>query len=60
MAEGSLNVVLLGERLTFVPLTPSIEGGGILAGPSWQEGSAALGAGEESSLAQTMGGNSPT
>ena len=32
MVEGSLDIMVLGERLAPVPLTPSIVGGGVLAG----------------------------
>jgi len=53
VAKVSPNVVALGERLASVPLTPSIAGGGVPVGMSWREGSAALGAGGESSLALT-------
>ena len=55
--EGSLGVMVLGKRLASTPLTPSIARGGVLVGTSWREGSVALGASEESSLALTSVGN---
>ena len=59
--EGSPRVMVLGEGSASAPLTPSIAGGGILAGISWREGSVALGVGGESSLALTSaGGDLPT
>ena len=60
-AEGSPGVMVLGEGSVSKPLTPSVSEGGVLAGTSRQEGSAALGAGGESSLALTsVGSGSPT
>ncbi|XP_066361521.1 uncharacterized protein [Miscanthus floridulus] len=50
MAKGYPGVMVLGEMLVSAPLTPSVIGWGIPAGTSWREVSAALGAGEESSL----------
>ena len=51
---------MLGERLASAPLTPSITRGGIPVGTSWREGTVALGAGGESSLALTsVGSGSP-
>ena len=48
------------EGSASVPLTPSIARGGVLAGKSRREGSVALGAGRESSLALTsVGSDSP-
>ena len=59
--EGSQGVVVLGEMFAFALLTPSIVGGGVLAGTLRREGSTALGADGESSLTLTsVGGGSPT
>lgn len=60
MAEGSLGIVVLEERFAPALLAPSIAEGGVLAGMSQREVSAALGAGEESSLTLTsVGSGSP-
>ena len=60
VVEGSLDVVVLGERSVPVPLTPSVAGGGVPAGTPRRDGSAALGAGGESSLTLTsVGSGSP-
>ena len=60
MAEGSLEVVMLGEESVSVPLTPSITGGSASVGTSWREGPTVIRAGGEPSLALTsVGSNSP-
>ena len=60
MAEGSSEVVVLGEESASVPLTPSIAGGSVLVGMSRRGGSTAIGAGGEPSLALTsVGSDSP-
>jgi len=56
-AKGSLGVMVLFERLASVPLSPSITGGDVPMGTSRREGSAALGAGGELSLALTLAGS---
>ena len=59
-AAGSSGVMVLGERFVSASLTPSVVGGGVLVGTSWQEGLAVLGAGGESSLTLTsVGSGSP-
>ena len=61
MVEGSLGVMVLGERLACALLTPSIAGGGVPVGMSRREGSAAFGADGESSLTlSSVGSGSPT
>ena len=60
MAEGSLDVVVLGERSAPVPLTPFVARGGVQLGMSRREGLAVLGACGEPSLSLTsVGSNSP-
>ena len=60
-AEGSLGVMMLGERSASAPLIPYFTGGGPSVGTSRREGSAALGADGESSLTLTsVGSGSPT
>ena len=56
-AEGSPEVVVLGEESTSVPLIPSVAGESVPAGTSWREGLAAIGAGGEPSLGLTSMGN---
>lgn len=60
-AEGSLEIMVLGEELASVPLTLSIVGGSVPMGTSRRGGSMAIEAGGEPSLALTSVGNdSPT
>ena len=60
-AEGYPDIVVLGEESASVSLTPSIVGGRVPAGTSWREGSMAIRATREPSLALTLVGNdSPT
>ena len=57
MAEGSPKVVVLGEESASIPLTPSIARESVSAGMSRREGSAAIGAGGNPSLALTSVGS---
>ena len=57
MAEGSLGVLVLGERFAPSPLAPSITEGRISAGMSQREVLMALGADRESSLTLTSMGS---
>ena len=50
-AEGSPKVMVLGEELASIPLTPSIAEGSVPAWTSRREGSTAIGASREPSLA---------
>ena len=60
VAEGSPEVVVLGEESMSIPLTPTIVGGSVPAGTSQREGSAAIEADREPSLALTsVGSDSP-
>ena len=60
-AQATAPGVVLGERFMSTSLTPSVAGGGVLAGTSRREGSAALGADGESSLtSMVVGSDSPT
>ena len=60
-AEGSSEVVVLGEECASVPLTNSVAGGSVPAGTSRRGGSAAIGGGREPSLTLTsVGSDSPT
>ena len=60
MVEGSPEVMVLGEESASVLLIPSVAGGSVPAGTSRREGSAAIGAGGEPSLALTsVGSDSP-
>jgi len=59
-AQATTPGVVLGERFASAPLTPSVAGGGVPAGTPRRDGSAALGAGGESSLTLTsVGSGSP-
>ncbi|XP_066347672.1 uncharacterized protein [Miscanthus floridulus] len=55
--EVSPEVVVLGEESASVPMTPSVVRGSVPTGTSWREGSAAIGAGGEPSLALTSVGS---
>ena len=60
-AEGSPKVMVLGEELASVPLTPSITEGSVPVGTSRREGSAVIEASREPSLDLTsMGSDLPT
>ena len=60
-AKGSPEVMVLEEESTSIPLTPSIAEGSVLAGMSRREGSVAIVAGVEPSMALTsVGSDSPT
>ena len=60
-AEGSPKVMVLGEELASVPLTPSVARGSVPMGTSRRGGSAAIGASGEPSLALTsVGSDLPT
>lgn len=55
-AKGSLEVMVLGERLASAPLMPFVTRGGVPVGASQREGLVALEASGESSLTQTSVG----
>ena len=60
MADGSSEVMVLGEESASIPLTPSIDGGSVPAGTSRRDRSVAVGANWEPSLSQTsVGSDSP-